>query len=230
MFTSIAGMETEKCLMSIKDDHGFTINDFDGQKCRISINPNYSGSGKKFPSGKEVSSYMVQELETDVWLTKDPRSSAMLPLVDVEVTNSTSTGIHYPKGVALAVCRFIKTESKKKSPVQKSQTSAQSLSDPLAQMPEPVASVSTFSMPEPVASLTSAVIPEPVASVRVEKPRKVTKDSSKRVSKDDTGDKSDPKLVMRCFPSKSFHVNPTNSYVITMIVAAYGINKFIIMI
>ena len=217
MFTSIAGMETEKCLMSIKEDHGFTINDFDGKKCKISINPDYSGSEKKFPSGKAVSSYIVQELETEVWLSKDPRSAAMLPLVDVEVTNSTSTGIHYPKGVALAVCRFIKTESKKKSP--KSKNSAATLSDPLAQIPEPVASVSTFSMPEPVASLTSPVIPEPVASVRTEKPRKVTKDSSKRISKDITGDKSDPKLVMRCFPSKSFHVNPSASYQITLIVA-----------
>ena len=215
MFTSIAGMEMEKCLMSIKDDHGFTINDFDGKKCRISINPDYAGSEKKFPSGKAVNSYLVQQLETEVWLTKDPRSSAMLPLVDVEVTNSTSNGIHYPKGVALAVCRFIKPEQKKRSSNQKKVNSDAALSDPLAQMPEPVASVSTFFMPEPVASLSSPVIQEPVPSVRTEKPRKVTK----RVSSDDHGDKSDPKLVMRCFPSKTFHVNPGASYTITLIVA-----------
>ena len=204
MFTSIAGMETQKCLMVIKDDHGFKINDFDGKKCKITINPDYAGSEKTFPSGKKMRSYLVQELETEVWLTKDPKSSAMLPLVDVEITNSTSTGIHYPKGVALAVCNFIKTESKNKN----------SASDPLAQIPDPVASVSQLSMPEPVTSVQSLGIPESVTSADLDKPRKVTKETSKK----DIGDKRDSKLVMRCYPSKSFHVNPAASFKTILVV------------
>merc|ERR1719450_1133632 len=98
MFTSLGPNESGKCQMLLKEGSGFGYKDFEGRKCKISINPNYHVTSS---AGRKICNYSVTELETEIKLSNDPKTSVMLPLVDVEVTNNSDGGIHYPKGVAL---------------------------------------------------------------------------------------------------------------------------------
>ena len=196
MFTSLGGMETSKCLMVIKEDHGFTGEDFDGKKCRITINPDYEGvttdSDPQYHAlrtGKKVNTYFVQELETEVWLSKDPKSSAMLPLVDVEITNNTATGNHYPKGVALAVCKFINPGVSSKNRKEVSFAPEDTVLD----MPDPVACISENSSREVRAGAQPAE-PGP-----------------------DSG--SSPTFTLKCYPARSFALEAGSTTSVTLIVA-----------
>ena len=207
MFSSLGPNETGKFQMILKEGHGFSFKDFEGRKCKISINPSYHVTSS---AGRKISNYSITELETQIKLRKDPKSSAMLPLVEVEITNQSDDGIHYPKGVALAVCKFIKDETDNDN--DNTQMLLQSC---ISHCENIILNLKTPETPaEPVLQM-----PEPVAIINSQTKESVPAEPEISNPVVDSFMSKGPHKKLRCYPSTSFSLNSKSSSIVILIIS-----------
>ena len=112
--TEVKPGQTKVVSMAIKTRKEFKPVDLAGKVCKIITNQDfhdfekhYSKANVTHKNQSKFANYKLITKSTRPTLRKEPKSSNMVAMVEVEIENTTSTVNHYPRGVSLGICKFI---------------------------------------------------------------------------------------------------------------------------